>query len=366
MNALEPGLGQQDGHKINDDDDFMNALVLARFGTMAVQRRPRPFAATGDVLLRTIATGICGSDLHGYTGENGRRALGQIMGHESVATVVRYGDSDSKTRRPAIGAIVTFNPTIACGHCSACLSGLTHICAERRVIGVDPSISSAFAEFVVVPAANIVELPPGMPAEHGALVEPLAVGYHAAVRGSVTEGSAVLVIGAGPIGQSAILASLRLHAATVFVSEPNNARRTVAKQLGAIPLESDHAVEQVLAATNGVGVDVAIDAVGLASTVDNALNATRRGGNTVLVGMNGTRLDIDAYRVSTDERALIGAFCYSSDEFVDTVHWASTASDALDQLISSRVCLLDGPDAFRRLAEGGEGQSKILVVFDQH
>jgi threonine dehydrogenase-like Zn-dependent dehydrogenase len=104
------------------------------------------------------------------------------------------------------GALVTVNPVIACGSCPACRAGAEQSCPRRRVIGVNKEIESAFADLLVVPARNVVVLPESMPEEYGALVEPLAVGYHAAVRGRYTPDYTVLVIGGGPIGQACVLA----------------------------------------------------------------------------------------------------------------------------------------------------------------
>lgn len=338
----------------------MRALVLAEFGTMAVEERALPTLGADQVLLRILFTGICGSDLHGFTGENGRRIPGQVMGHETVATVVELS-SDAITDA-AVGDLVTINPTISCDHCAACRRGLNHVCAHRRVIGVDPTISSAFGEFMVVPAANVVRMPAGMPVEHGALIEPLSVGFHAARRGGVVEGSTVLIIGAGPIGQAAALAATRLKAARVVVSEPSAARRALVATLG---------VEVVNPLGNGPhaadlfpeGADITIDAVGSSITLTEALPATAQGGVIVLVGMHSPEIQLPAYTISTDERSVVGAFCYTDAEFRETALWAAEATTQLAPLISRVVSLDEAPAAFRELAQSSEGASKILVSF---
>src|ERR1700712_5788896 len=210
----------------------MRALVLQDWWKLGVEDRPDPVAAPGEILVRPVATGICGSDIHGYTGENGRRSFGQIMGHETVGPVEAVVGGVEATA-PGLGAVVTINPVIGCGHCEMCLSGNAQACATKSVIGVTASYTSAFAELVSVPAANVIALPEGTPVEYGALVEPLAVGYHAARRGAIGPGAKVLVIGGGPIGQACILAALRLGADAVAVSELNEHRRGLCAALGA-------------------------------------------------------------------------------------------------------------------------------------
>ncbi|MGH3500648.1 MAG: zinc-dependent alcohol dehydrogenase, partial [Nocardioidaceae bacterium] len=181
----------------------MRALVLRDFGDLTVEARPDPVPGPGEALVRITATGICGSDLHGFTGESGRRAPGQVMGHETVATV----HTASGTGGPPAGSVVTVNPVLYCGRCPTCRAGREQACPDKKVIGVHPEVSSAFAELMAVPARNLVELPGTMPVEYGALVEPLAVGYHALRRGDCGSGDTVLVVGAGPIGQACVLAA---------------------------------------------------------------------------------------------------------------------------------------------------------------
>src|SRR3546814_3817513 len=167
------------------------ALVLAEYGRMSVEARPVPALGPGDALLRILFTGICGSDLHGYTGENCRRSPGQVMGHETVARIAEL--PPGYVGSLSVGQLVTINPTLACGECPACAAGRDNNCTTRRVIGVDPSISSAFAEYMAVQVGNVVPLRTSMTAEPGALIEPLAVGYPAAVRGGMKLGDDVLV-----------------------------------------------------------------------------------------------------------------------------------------------------------------------------
>ncbi len=163
----------------------MKALVLRGDYDIAVEERPDPRPGSSEVVVEVIATGICGSDFHGYSGENGRRHPGQVMGHETVGRIDELG---SGVTGLAPGQLVTVNPVMGCNDCAACASGQQQWCSRKVVLGVAPEISAAFAERVAVPAANIVTLPEEMPAELGALVEPLAVGYHAVRRGDADRG----------------------------------------------------------------------------------------------------------------------------------------------------------------------------------
>lgn len=343
----------------------MRTLVLEDFGRMVVAERPRPAPGPGEALVRTIATGICGSDLHGYTGENGRRRIGQVMGHETVGRVVDIGPADGTNAAAhlAPGMVVVLNPSLSCGRCTACTSGRGHLCADRRVIGVDPTISSAFADYLAVPAANLV--PFAAESLLGALVEPLAVGANAATRGSVSAGEDVLVLGGGPIGQAVALACQRRGAASVTVSEPSNERRALVERLGFATIDptSTDVVAAAQERTGGPGMDVTVDAVGVSATLASGLAATASGGRCVLVGMGQPRIELDAYAVSTFERAVIGAFCYPANEFSDTARWAADHPELLRPLLHGSVTPEQAPDSFADLAAGRGPAGKVVVAF---
>lgn len=341
----------------------MRALVLNDWWDLAVAQRPTPSVSSGDVLIEVIATGICGSDLHGYTGENGRREHGQVMGHETVGQILTLGSAEGDGL--GVGDIVTVNPVIGCGQCARCAAGWPQACETRTIIGVSPERPAAFAELLAAPTANVVKLPMQMPAEYGALVEPLAVGYHAVLRAPVTEGDAVLVIGGGPIGQACVLGAFREGASAVVVSEPNAARRTLVEGIGAqcIDPSGDDGDDLAAAVTAILGSPpaVVVDAVGSDHSLRASLTCAPAGAPIVLVGMAEPRLTLAAYEVSTRERHLIGSFCYTPAEFQKTAAWVSTAPAELAGLIEGRVDLAGGPDAFHRLATGEWEASKVLI-----
>jgi threonine dehydrogenase-like Zn-dependent dehydrogenase len=322
--------------------------------TLATRDDPEP--GPGDVLITVAATGICGSDVHGFTGENGRRKPGQEMGHEMVGHVAAVGEGVTGVRP---GDVVTVNPLIACGGCAACAAGAEQSCADRRVIGVNPEIVSAFAEALLAPASNVVVLPPDMPLEYGALVEPLSVGYHAARRGGCSADDAVLVIGGGPIGQACVLAARRLGATRVAVSEPNPHRRALAESLGAAA--ADPTADGFVTDALGGRATLVLDAVGSTASIEAAAAASGFGARIVLVGMNAPRIDLPAYAVSTEERTLVGSFCYSARDFRETAEWVGTAPGVLARLVDGRVDMAGAAEAFAALASGTSGKSKVLV-----
>ncbi|MCW6010208.1 alcohol dehydrogenase catalytic domain-containing protein [Micromonospora sp. CPCC 205371] len=328
----------------------MRALVFRGPGDIRVERRPDPVPAPGELLIRVLSTGICGSDLHGYTGENGRRHPGQVMGHETVGRVVEGGLPE--------GTLVTVNPVLGCGHCPACAAGTAQLCPTRRVIGVDPTISSAFAELMTVPAPNAVVLPDGVPEEHGALVEPRAVGYHASVRGGGGPPGPGLAGRGGPGGPAGGLRAPPPGASPVLVSEPHAGRRALVERLGFTAL----APSEVGATTTKH--TVVLDAVGSSASLRDAFEASAPGARVVLVGMNAPDVTLGAYAISTFERSVIGSFCYPAREFEATAEWVASGPLELAHLVDGRVPLDEAPAAFAGLAAGTLDASKVLVSLE--
>ena len=340
----------------------MRALQLESFGRIVVVDLPEPEAGTGMVVIQTIATGICGSDIHGYTGDNGRRIPGQVMGHETVGRIVALGDDVDA--RLTVGALVTVNPVFLGDDARAHFAGREQHAPDRSLLGVDPTIVSAFAERFAVPQQNVVVLPEGMPEEFGALVEPLAVGLNAVRRVGVSAGERVLVIGGGPIGQACVLAAFHEGASEVVVSEPNAGRRALCERIGATAIDPLAAPVAEQLASLGGQVPVTVDAVGISESLADALAATSFGGRISLVGMGSPELTIAAYRISTEERSLVGSFTYSHETFVDCARWVGEGDARLEGLISERIGL-DAADAmFTRLATVVDVPGKALVRFD--
>ncbi|WP_072314837.1 zinc-dependent alcohol dehydrogenase [Agrococcus sp. Marseille-P2731] len=337
----------------------MKALRLEEIGRLAVVELPDPEPAAGEVRLEIIATGICGSDIHGFTGENGRRFPGQVMGHESVARIDALGDG---VEGLTVGDIATFNPVVVPAAEADAFQGREQMAPGKHVIGVKREVVASFAQRIVVPAVNVVPLPASMPVELGALVEPLAVSVHAVRRSGAQPGDRVVVAGGGPIGQSVVLALQMAGIERIVVTELSASRRGLVERLGATALDAagDDVVDRIREALGGAA-DVAIDAVGIEPTLRASLQATRIGGTVCLVGMGAPKLALDAFLVSTEERSIVGSFTYSAQDFRDAAEWIGQAPPQAAELITKTVPLEAGHDAFAELAAHGDIPGKVLV-----
>ncbi|KRA24816.1 hypothetical protein ASD65_10570 [Microbacterium sp. Root61] len=342
----------------------MRAVRLEEIGRVGLVEVDDALPGPGEIVVATIATGICGSDIHGYTGENGRRFPGQVMGHETVGRIAAVGAEVDPALYP-LGALVTVNPVIVPSEEIKQYAGREQHDPRRRIIGVDPTIVSAFAEQYAVPVANVVVLPEMENPLLAALIEPLAVALHAVHRVGVQSGHVVLVVGGGPIGQSCVLAAQRAGASLVIVSEPNEGRREVCAALGAEVLDPTRAgvPDAVRARTDGRGADIAIDAVGSSATIGDALRSTMLGGGVCLVGMATPNVSLDAYRISTDERVLVGSFTYPAKTFQEAAEWVAEGAPVLSTLISEVVAPGDADAVFQRLGRTLDVPGKVLIRF---
>jgi threonine dehydrogenase-like Zn-dependent dehydrogenase len=279
------------------------------------------------------------------------------MGHEMVGRVVSLGRTVSGFR---VGDLVTVNPLVPCGTCAHCASGAPQICDHASILGVEPSLDGSFAELVVAPAGNVVALGDDVAEEHGTLVEPLAVGYHAAVRCGLSGLESALIIGGGPIGQACAIGARRLGVDNILVSEPMPARRTLLESLGfatTSPATIGADIEQQL----GGRPTAAIDAVGSSRTLTETLHHIDSGGRVVLVGMAESAVTVPPYDISIKERSVVGSYCYSDRHFEETAEWVGGNRPELDLLINDRRPLTDGPNAFRALADGNASVNKLIL-----
>jgi threonine dehydrogenase-like Zn-dependent dehydrogenase len=329
---------------------------------LSVAERPEPTVHPTDALIQVIATGICGSDVHGYSGDTGRRFDGQVMGHETVGRVLETGTEVSGLE---IGALVTVNPLIPCGRCASCLAGEGQVCVDQKVIGVEPNLDGAFAERFVAPAKNAIPISEDIPVLHGALIEPLAVGYHAACRGAVAAGHRLLVIGGGPIGQAVAIGARRLGVTEILMSEPSRPRRELLERLGFATTTPEDLAASVPRTLGGAATAV-VDAVGVDASMAAALENSTTRARIVLVGMGAKTMTLAPYGISVGERELVGSYCYSEAHFRSTADWVSEGHPELDLLIDRELPLEGGPEAFRSLADGSVLANKIVLVPNRH
>ena len=311
----------------------------------------------GHVRVRVHSSGICTSDVYGYSGVNRRRddVLGSgevlVMGHEAVGTVDAVAADVSG---PPPGTVVAINPIVGCGACDACAADAENRCPRRAVHGCVPRLPGAYAETVDVPARNAVPLSGDAPIEWGALVEPIAVGAHGVRLAGIAEGNEVLVIGGGIVGIGAGLSADR-RGGRVTLLEPQPARREIARRLG---LSAAHPDEVLGSAQR---FDAALDCVARPETLDGALRALPYGGTLTLVGIWQDEIPFSVSEVVGRELGIVGSYGYSHADFDEVAGWVGSGERDLSPIIEARVGFDGVIDAFERYVDGSSTAMRTLL-----
>jgi L-iditol 2-dehydrogenase len=341
----------------------MKALILSQYRRLEIAELPEPALSPGEVLIRVAACGICGSDVHGYDGSSGRRIPPIVMGHEAAGTISAAG---SNANSFTVGERVTFDSTIYCGSCAHCLRGDVNLCDRRQVLGVscgDYRRAGAFAEFVAVPARIVYRLPDALSFQEAALLEAVSVALHAVSLVSVEQGSTALVVGAGTIGLLLLQALRAAGCARVFISDVDPTRLRLAHELGATAAFPAGAELQskILQATNGNGVDIAAEAVGIDPTIHAAIDCVRKGGNVILVGNVSPRIALPLQKVVTRQIRLQGS-CASAGEYPRAIELMTAGAIRVQPLISAVAPLEEGPRWFERLYAREPNLMKVVLA----
>ncbi|WP_458189585.1 NAD(P)-dependent alcohol dehydrogenase [Haladaptatus sp. NG-WS-4] len=291
----------------------MKVAVLDEPGRLRIEDRDRPTPGADEVLVAVREVGICGSDVHYY--EHGR--IGEyvvesplVLGHESAGEVVDVGRGVTDI---GPGDRVALEPGVPCRRCAHCKRGEYNLCPDVTFMATPPD-DGAFAEYVAWPADFAYRMPESVSLREGALCEPLSVGIHAAHRGNVGVGDSVLVTGCGPIGLLAMEAVRAAGATTVFVSDVVPEKLQLAESRGAdaaIDVRERDLSEAIAGLTGGDGVDVVVEASGAEPAIRSTVDAVRRGGTIVLVGLaQDGEIPLETGDIIDDELDVHGSFRY--------------------------------------------------------
>jgi len=341
----------------------MKALVHTAPLKFELRDVPVPQPKDDEVLVRVQAVGICGSDVHGYTGSTGRRIPPIIMGHEASGIVEAKGRAVTVV---APGERVTFDSTVYCNECPACRLGHVNLCQSRKIIGVStPTFryEGAMAEYVVVPQWIIHKLPPTVSFEEAAMIEPAGVGMHAARITPIDVNDVVMVIGAGQIGLLTMQAARIKGAGTLVVMDVKEDRLAFAKKLGANVVINTGAGDPAAELQKAIGrpdADVVFEAVGVEATVALGIRLTKLGGNLTLIGNVTPKIQVNLQEIISRELAIRGSAAIAG-EYPACLNLIAQGRLQVKPFISRIVPLSEGQASFDALHHGQPGLMKILL-----
>lgn len=337
------------------------ALFHAAHRPLELADVPEPVPASGEVLVRVAACGLCHTDLHYIDhGTPTFKTPPLILGHEISGTIAAVGagvDGWHEGDRVLLPAVLT------CGTCEMCRTGRENICERNRMFG--NNIDGGFAEFVAAPAKDVYPLPPEVPLVEGAIIaDAITTPFHAVVRrGRVAPGDWVLVQGCGGVGLNIVQIASALGGRVIAI-DLSPQKLEWATRLGAIaafdPAATPRLDKEVRRLTGGAGVDVAFEAVGKAASQELAFGCVRTGGRLVLVGYSSEPMALNAGRVMYREMAVLGSLGCRPADYPRVIELARQGRIKVADLVTHRFPLTRINEALDTLRSGAA--IRIVVI----
>ena len=337
----------------------MKAIVFEAPRKMGVTELAKPSPGPEEVLLRVAVIGYCGSDLNIYRGLNPLATYPRVPGHEIGAIIEACGDQVPAEWKP--GMAVTCSPYTSCGTCAACRKGRVNACQFNQTFGVQRE--GALTEFITVPWQKLFYAP-GMGVAEYAMVEPLAVGFHAVDRGRVQASDTVLVIGAGMIGLGAIAGAGLARGARVIAADLDDGKLSLARKAGAsetINSKTEDLHQRLLDLTDGNGPDVVIEAVGLAQTFVAAVSEVCYAGRVVYIGYAKDAVSYETKYFLLKELDIMGSRNSTPKDFQDVITLIQSGRYPIAETITRSASLDEAAEAMAAWDANPAAVTKIQV-----
>ncbi|MGN7398099.1 NAD(P)-dependent alcohol dehydrogenase [Peribacillus frigoritolerans] len=341
----------------------MKAAVMHSTRNITIEILPVPTIDHDEVLIKVMAVGICGSDLHYYThGRIGKYVVEKpfILGHECAGEIAAIGSSVHEFK---VGDRVAVEPGVTCGHCEECKEGRYNLCPDVQFLATPP-VDGAFVQYIKMRKDFVFAIPDSLSYEEAAMVEPFSVGIHAAMRTKLQPGSTVAIMGMGPVGLMAVVAAKAFGAATIIVTDLEPLRLEAAKQLGAthvINIGEQNPYNEILDITNGKGVEVAWETAGNPSALQSALSSVRRGGKLAIVGLPAqNEIPLNVPFIADNEIDIYGIFRYANT-YPKGINFLASGIADIKKLVTDKYSLEHTQEAVERALNYKNECLKIIV-----
>lgn len=339
----------------------MKAMYINAPGQVELKEVEMPSRKKGEVLLKLLYGGICGSDLGSYKGTFAYFDYPRIPGHEFSAEIVEVDEENQRGLKK--GMIVTCNPYFNCGHCYSCEHGIVNACMDNQTMGCQRD--GAFREWITMPEERVYD-GKGLDPRLLAVIEPFCISYHGVGRAKVQAGEKVLIVGAGTIGILAAVAA-KAKGARVYISDVSAGKLELAKEFGVDGTILNDSAEnfdsQVKEITGGNGFDIAIEAVGLPSTFQNCIDAACFGGRVVVIGVGKKNLDFNFTMIQKKELNVFGSRNALKKDFLELIDLVKEGKTPLDRIITNSYRFEEGAAAFRDFANNPGNMLKVILDF---
>jgi threonine dehydrogenase-like Zn-dependent dehydrogenase len=310
---------------------------------LEVRRVEEPPLTHGDVLIRVVAGGVCGTDL-AIASRALKANLPLILGHEFTGEVAEVGEL---VEGIDVGSRVTSEINLTCGNCHFCESGVRTHCLKRKAIGID--VNGAFAEFIAIPAENIHILRESISYEEGIFIEPLAAAIQTMKMSRISSKDTVVIVGDGRLGQLVAQAvKAAVSDSKVIMLGKHDSKLRLAEEIGAVDRTVNVARQDpkkiVMSETKGLGANIAVEATGKPDALNLALSLVRHRGTVALKSTHGENATIDSTQVAVRELTLQGSRCGPFDEAIKML---AEGKVKVKPLISAKYPLTEALEAFK-------------------
>ncbi len=333
--------------------------VMTEPGKIEFREVPVPEIGAGQVLVKIMEIGVCGSDIHVYHGEHPFTSYPVTQGHEVSGVIEKLGDGVEGLK---VGQKVTIQPQVVCGECWPCRNGKYNLCESLKVMGFQTT--GVASESFAVDAEKITPLPEEMSLEEGAMIEPLAVAVHAVRRAGDVTGKDICVLGAGPIGILVAQAAKGLGAGRVMVTDVSGLRLEKAKECGADMVVNTRERDFGEAFVEFFGpdkADVIYDCAGNDVTMGQAIKYARKGSTIILVAVFAKMASVDLAVLNDHELDLNTSMMYRSEDYEKAIELVQEGKVRLMPLLSKRFPFREYLEAYKYIDENRESTMKVLI-----
>lgn len=333
--------------------------VMTSPGVIEFREVPVPEAKEGQVLIKIMKIGVCGSDIHVYHGEHPFTKYPVTQGHEVSGEIAALGEGVTGF---AVGQKVTIQPQVVCGECYPCRHGKYNLCEELKVMGFQTT--GVASHYFAVDAAKVTLLPENLSFDEGAMIEPLAVAVHAIRQAGDVSGKKIAVLGAGPIGILVAQVAKGMGAEAVMVTDISDVRLAKAKECGVdfcVNTKDVNFGEALLRDFGPDKADVIYDCAGNNITMGQAIQYARKGSTIILVAVFAGMAQVDLAVLNDHELDLNTTMMYRNEDYVDAIRLVNEGKVQLEPLISSHFSFRDYKKAYEYIDANRETTMKVII-----
>ena len=333
--------------------------VMTSPGVIEFREIEKPSPKAGEVLVKIMEIGVCGSDIHVWHGEHPFTSYPITQGHEVSGEIVEIGEGVSGFE---VGQKVTIQPQVVCGKCHPCRHGKYNLCEELKVMGFQTT--GVASEFFAVDAKKVTLLPDTVSFDEGAMIEPLAVAVHAVRKFGDMQGMKVAVLGAGPIGILVAQAAKGMGAESVLITDISDVRLAKAKECGVdfcVNTKNTDFGDALVDAFGPDKADVIYDCAGNNTTMGQAIKHARKGSTIILVAVFAGMATVDLAVLNDHELDLNTTMMYRNEDYVDAIELVREGKVQLQPLVSKHFAFRNYAEAYRYIDANRETTMKVII-----